>query len=102
MTIIFRAGPFECHPELFLTSSDPENEEESDFESDIEENANSESDADWETLPKNLDIPDSPIEPSLNNRAIPEDIIREQGEDNPAMASSLVSSAVAALWPWKR
>lgn len=68
------------------------------------EEANSESDAEWENLSTNLvhTTDASTQEGSLSHSTSPE---ASRKSDEPATAASLVSSAaasVAALWPWKK
>ena len=72
------------------------------------EEANSESDTEWENLSTNLvhttdaSIPPGPLKDSMLQSTSSEDGQRSQ---EPATAASLVSSAaasVAALWPWKK
>ena len=94
-----RGGPFECHPELLSICDDHEDSDNSDFGSDRD--PNSESDAEWETLPRNVDVPEVPTE----NFTIARSVMSTSTVDEPARATSLVSSAaasVAALWPWKK
>lgn len=99
-----RGGPFECHPELISTSCENDNADSSDQNDSASEDANSESDTEWENLPSNLvDTTDS----STHQGALLQSKSSEgnQRTDEPATAASLVSSAaasVAALWPWKK
>lgn len=86
-------------------SSDSDSSDKTDVGSEEE---NSESDAEWENLPANLvhiteaSAPPGPLKGSLSQSSSSGD---GQKLQEPATASSLVSSAaasVAALWPWKK
>ena len=99
-----RGGPFECHPELLSISNENDGSDTSDQTDPASEEANSESDAEWENLSTNLvhTTDASTQQGSLPQSSSPE-ATRKSGE--PATAASLVSSAaasVAALWPWKK
>lgn len=71
----------------------------------MEDGANSESDTDWETLPKSVDVPeDVPVYTSTKTNMILS-TGQDESDEEPATTASLVTSAaasVAALWPWKR
>lgn len=99
-----RAGPFECHPELISISNENDGSDASDQTDPASEEANSESDAEWENLSTNLvhTTDASTHQGSLLHSTSPE---ASRKADEPATAASLVSSAaasVAALWPWKK
>ena len=102
----FRGGPFECYPELISTYEFTSDNERENFISDDERN--SESDADWETLPDTFHF--DVVGDSLPERTSPRDSLThsQSHEDQKTIESSttsLVSSAaasVAALWPWKK
>ncbi|KAM7441839.1 autophagy protein 14 [Porites harrisoni] len=103
-----RGGPFECHPKLVTVSYESSDSDSSDKTDVGSEDANSESDAEWENLPANLvhiteaSAPPGPLKGSLSQSSSLGD---GQKLQEPATASSLVSSAaasVAALWPWKK
>ncbi|XP_022782213.1 beclin 1-associated autophagy-related key regulator-like [Stylophora pistillata] len=97
-------GPFECHPELIPISSEKDDSDSSDQNYSASEDANSESDAEWENLPANLvHTTDSSTHQGTMSQSKSSE--GSQKTDEPATAASLVSSAaasVAALWPWKK
>ncbi|KAK3741278.1 hypothetical protein QZH41_012580 [Actinostola sp. cb2023] len=101
---IGRIGPFECHPEHLLISTDQDKS----HDSDVEDAANSESDTDWETLPKAVDVPEdlpTSIRTSTKTSMTSSSAHDEEDSGGGGGAASLVTSAaasVAALWPWKR
>lgn len=99
-----RGGPFECHPELIPISSEKDDSDSSDQNYSASEDANSESDAEWENLPANLvHTTDSSTHQGTMSQSKSSE--SSQKTDEPATAASLVSSAaasVAALWPWKK
>ena len=103
--IFFRGGPFECHPELISISNENDDSDASDQTDLASEEANSESDAEWENLPTNLV---HTTDTSTHQGALSQSTSSSEGiqkPDEPATAASLVSSAaasVAALWPWKK
>ena len=102
---LFRIGAFECHSEQLLLSVEQDKSQSDD--SDMEDGANSESDTDWETLPKSLDIPeDVPIYTNTSTTtSMTLSSGQEESDEGPGTTASLVTSAaasVAALWPWKR
>ncbi|KXJ17527.1 Beclin 1-associated autophagy-related key regulator [Exaiptasia diaphana] len=103
---IGRIGAFECHPEQLLLSVEQDKSQSDD--SDMEDGgANSESDTDWETLPKSLDVPeDVPIYTNTSTKtSMTLSSGQEESTEGPGTTASLVTSAaasVAALWPWKR
>lgn len=109
MVFASRGGPFECHPELISITNDDEDSDNSDKTDLASEEANSESDTEWENLPANLvhttesSAPLGPLKGSMSqSTSSAED---GQKSQEPATAASLVSSAaasVAALWPWKK
>lgn len=99
-----RGGPFESHPELISISNENDGSDASDQTDPGSEEANSESDAEWENLSANLVHTTDACthQGSLTHSTSPE-VSRKS--DEPATAASLVSSAaasVAALWPWKK
>jgi len=103
-----RGGPFECHPDLISISNEGNDSDASDETDLASEEANSESDTEWENLPANLvqttdfSGPPGPLKGSMSQSTSSED---GQKSQEPATAASLVSSAaasVAALWPWKK
>ncbi|XP_078350156.1 beclin 1-associated autophagy-related key regulator-like isoform X1 [Oculina patagonica] len=99
-----RGGPFECHPELISISNENDDSDASDQTDLASEEANSESDAEWENLPTNLVLT---TDTSTHQGSLSQSMSTEgvQRPDEPATAASLVSSAaasVAALWPWKK
>ena len=99
-----RGGPFECHPELISISNENDGSDTSDQTDPASEEANSESDAEWENLSTNLvhTTDTSTHQGSLSQSTSPQ---ASRKSDEPATAASLVSSAaasVAALWPWKK
>ncbi|PFX30692.1 Beclin 1-associated autophagy-related key regulator [Stylophora pistillata] len=102
--ISYRGGPFECHPELIPISSEKDDSDSSDQNYSASEDANSESDAEWENLPANLvHTTDSSTHQGTMSQSKSSE--GSQKTDEPATAASLVSSAaasVAALWPWKK
>ena len=89
---------------MISISSENDDADSSDQNDSASEDANSESDTEWENLPSNLvDTTDS----STHQGALLQSTSSEgnQRTDEPATAASLVSSAaasVAALWPWKK
>lgn len=89
---------------MISISSENDDADSSDQNDSASEDANSESDTEWENLPSNLvDTTDS----STHQGALLQFKSSEgnQRTDEPATAASLVSSAaasVAALWPWKK
>lgn len=89
---------------MISISSENDDADSSDQNDSASEDANSESDTEWENLPSNLvDTTDS----STHQGALLQSKSSEgnQRTDEPATAASLVSSAaasVAALWPWKK
>lgn len=101
---LLRGGPFESHPELISISNENDGSDASDQTDPGSEEANSESDAEWENLSANLVHTTDACthQGSLTHSTSPE-VSRKS--DEPATAASLVSSAaasVAALWPWKK
>ena len=102
--LCLRGGPFECHPELILISNENDDSDASDQTDLASEEANSESDAEWENLPANLvHTTDSSTHQGVLSQSRSSEGTRRT--DEPATAASLVSSAaasVAALWPWKK
>lgn len=103
-----RGGPFECHPDLISISNEGNDSDASDETDLASEEANSESDTEWENLPANLvqttdfSGPPGPLTGSMSQSTSSEDGQKSQEH---ATAASLVSSAaasVAALWPWKK
>ena len=99
-----RGGPFECHPDLLSISNENDGSDASDQSDPPSEEANSESDAEWENLSTNLvqTTDTCTHQGSLTHSTSPE---ASRKSDEPATAASLVSSAaasVAALWPWKK
>ena len=102
--LFLRGGPFECHPELISITNENDDSDSSDRTDFASEEANSESDAEWENLSTNLvhTTESSTHQGSLSQSSSPES---SQMPDEPGTAASLVSSAaasVAALWPWKK
>ncbi|EDO36555.1 predicted protein [Nematostella vectensis] len=108
-----RGGPFEYHPELLSTDNESAEDRPSDFESSSEEDGDSDTEADWETLPKNVEIPDTPpfggtntsFTESITSRSMTSHSTSSSEHETDARQNetsmSLVSSAVSALWNWK-